>query len=59
MDNTKSANEICEVIYYLFNTRRPEDFKGHSLSMSDLVEITTDFTRNFYYCDWAGWTRVF
>jgi hypothetical protein len=57
-DDTKTATEICEVIFYLFNMRRPEDFKGHSLSMSDVIEINTDITTNFYYCDTCGWVRI-
>ena len=54
----KTAPEICEIIYYLFNMRRPEDFKGHSLSMSDVIEINTDITTSFYYCDMCGWVRI-
>jgi hypothetical protein len=58
-DTESSLIQICEVLYYLFNMNRPEDFKGHSLSVSDLVEIATDVSRNFYYCDRSGWTKVF
>ena len=58
-DTSSSNMQICEVLYYLFNMNRPEDFTGHSLSMSDLVEISTDLSRNIYYCDWSGWTKVF
>jgi hypothetical protein len=57
-DNDKSDVEVCEAVYHLFNVERPADFTGHSLSMSDLVEVITDYSRNFYYCDWSGWTRV-
>jgi hypothetical protein len=54
----KTAIEICEDLFYEFNMNRPEDFTGHSLSTSDVIEIITDLTRNLYYCDWAGWTKV-
>ena len=57
-DNAKTATEICEVIFYIFNMRRPEDFTGHSLSMSDIIEIDTDITKTFYYCDTCGWVRI-
>ena len=57
-DDTKTATEICEVIFYLFNTRRPEDFKGHSLSMSDVIEIDTGISQRLYYCDMCGWQRI-
>lgn len=57
-DDTKTAIEICEVIFYLFNMRRPEDFKGHSLSMSDVIEIDTGISQRLYYCDMCGWQRI-
>jgi hypothetical protein len=54
----KSATEICEIIFYVFNMRKPADFKGHSLSVSDVIEINTDLTTSFYYCDMCGWQRI-
>ena len=39
-----------ESIFEKFNIDRPEDFKGHSLSVSDVVVIGTDA----YYVDKAG-----
>ena len=57
VDN-KTYAEICEILFYRFNECRPKDFTGHSLSMSDLIEIITEHSRNFYYCDWVGWTRI-
>jgi hypothetical protein len=57
-DDTKTATEICEVIFYLFNMRRPEGFKGHSLSMSDVIEIDTGISQRLYYCDICGWQRI-
>lgn len=57
-DEAKTALEICEVIFCIFNMRRPEDFHGHSLSMSDIIEIVTDRTDTMYYCDMCGWRRI-
>lgn len=57
-DDTKTATEICEVIFYIFNTVRPEDFKGHSLSMSDVIELDTGVSTRLYYCDLCGWQRI-
>lgn len=54
----KTLTEICDIIFHVFNMRRPEDFKGHSLSVSDVIEITTDITTSFYYCDPFGWQRI-
>ena len=41
-------------IYHQFNVNRPADFKGHSLSISDLVEENGEY----YYCDSYGWEEV-
>lgn len=54
----KTDLEICEVIFHIFNMRRPEDFKGHSLSMSDIIELDIDGHRRLYYCDTCGWQRI-
>lgn len=46
--------DICEALFVKFNYNRPTDFTGHSLSLSDLVQIKD----KVYYCDLTGWTRV-
>ena len=50
--------EICETIFTIFNLRRPEDFKGHSLSMSDVIELTRNGSTKFYYCDMCGFSKL-
>ncbi len=42
--------EFLEAVYQKFNIERPEDFKGHSLSISDVVVVGSDA----YYVDKAG-----
>ena len=46
----KSTDEKLESAFYVFNQERPEDFKGHSLSVSDVVVL--DDTA--YYVDSVG-----
>lgn len=46
----KSTGEKLEFAFYTFNMERPEDFKGHSLSVSDMVVL--DDTA--YYVDSVG-----
>ena len=41
-------------LYQEFNVNHPEDFKGHSLSTSDLVELDG----KYFYCDSYGWEEV-
>ncbi len=48
-----------EDVYALFNSR-PAGFTGHSLSVSDVVEIITadEIVPGFYYCDSIGFKRI-
>ena len=54
------ANNELEDIFHEFNGCHPEDFKGHNLSVSDIVVLEDPETRScqFYYCDHFGWTNV-
>ena len=49
-----------EDVYKKFNTDHPRGFHGHSLSVSDVVEITEAENVNpgFYYCDSFGFKEV-
>ena len=52
----KDDFHALEGLYRIFNFGdRPKDFKGHSLSVSDVVELDG----KFYYCDSYGWLEVF
>lgn len=46
----KSTGEKLESAFYVFNQERPEDFKGHSLSVSDVVVLDN----TAYYVDSVG-----
>lgn len=46
--------EALEDLFRIFNVKRPEDFKGHSLSVSDIVELDG----KYYYCDNVNWTDI-
>ena len=50
----EDINKTLEDLFRIFNNERPSDFKGHSLSVSDLVEIDN----KFYYCDSHGWIDI-
>lgn len=55
---SENKNEILESIFTKFNTDRPEDFKGHSLSVSDVVVLHKDDTDTAHYVDIAGFGDV-
>lgn len=50
----KKDSVILEDIFRKFNIGRPKDFKGHSLSVSDIVELDGDK----YYCDSFGFVKL-
>lgn len=52
-DNTDKY-EILEEIFTLLNVNHPEDYKGHSLSVSDIVVLSN----KKYYCDSYGWVEI-
>ena len=49
-----------EEIFQRFNIDHPEGYKGRSLSVSDMVEITEsdDLGPGFYFCDSVGFKKV-
>lgn len=46
-ENTKSNLPVTEQLFMKFNLSRPKDFKGHSLSISDIIVIDGQQ----YFCD--------
>ena len=52
------GNATLEAIYTQFNTAHPEDFRGHSLSVSDVIVISADGKDTAYFCDSFGFTEM-
>ena len=50
------ANYRLERIFEKFNTDLPEDFRGHSLSVSDVITVGNEDTQTAYYVDSVGFT---
>lgn len=53
-----TEKDNLESIYTRFNVDRPADFKGHSLSVSDIVVLHQDGKDTAHYCDRAGFSEV-
>ena len=53
LDGQEMPNAL-EELFDIFNVRRPEDFKGRSMAVSDIVEVEG---KN-YYCDAIGWKEL-
>ena len=53
-----TEQDSLESIYTRFNINHPADFKGHSLSVSDIVVLHQDGENTAHYCDRFGFSQV-
>lgn len=53
-----TADMSLDSIYTTFNMALPDDFIGHSLSMSDIIVLDTDNGMEAHYVDRAGYKNV-
>ena len=51
-------NETLDDIYKRFNVDHPQDFRGHSLSVGDIVAVKKNGTIRAYFVDSFGFTVV-
>lgn len=62
----KEPDGCCDLegIFEVFNLHHPQDFHGHSLSVSDIVQLidsdeeSNGLSDGFYYCDSIGWKKL-
>ena len=54
------SENVLEDIFVIFNIERPDDFYGHSLSVSDVVALKGpgDDRWRWFYCDDIGWNEI-
>ncbi|MBQ8935663.1 MAG: hypothetical protein IJ049_04610 [Oscillospiraceae bacterium] len=52
------ASDTLDRIYERFNLDRPEDFHGHSLSVSDLIVVHRAMGTSVFYVDTFGFKDV-
>lgn len=53
--NTETPiEEVLERLFEIFNIKHPEDYRGRSLSVSDIIEIDN----KYYYCDSFSWEEI-
>lgn len=52
------SDSILEKLYEKFNLRIPEDFRGHKLSVSDIVELNLAGEKTFYFVDSIGFRKL-
>ena len=45
-----TGDDLLEEIFYILNMEHPSDYKGRSLSVSDIIEVDEEF----WFCDTTG-----
>jgi len=56
-DGQLGTNDL-EEIYAICNIDHPDGYKGHSMSMSDIIELYDDNGSEFHYCDTFGFKQI-
>lgn len=57
-DFLKKKDETLEKAYTTFNIQIPEDFKGHSLSVSDVIVLSNGIKKDAFYVDAVGFQKI-
>lgn len=55
----KAVSELLNNLFYRFNMERPEDFCGHSLSVSDIVALKVNDVVTTHYVDRFGFQELY
>ena len=54
----RTPEAILEGLYTRFNLSRPDDFRGHSLSVSDVIALNLNGQTECYYTDSFGFYKL-
>jgi len=54
----KSDEQILDRLFHIFNCEHPEDYRGRSMSVSDIVVINRNGIKKAYYVDNIGFRDV-
>lgn len=57
-DGELDVNTLDDIFTVLNIGAKPDNYKGYSLSVSDIVEIVKDDKSKFYFCDSFGWVEI-
>ena len=57
-ENFKDLMDMLDYIFEVFNIDKPEDFKGHSLSVSDVIVLNDGVETKAFYVDDIGFIEI-
>lgn len=55
---SEQPDKLLETLFHTFNLAYPEDYRGRSMSVSDIVEFYGNGKREFFFCDSFGFQPV-
>ncbi len=52
--------DLVNYLWEVFNTNHPDGYRGHSMSVSDVILVQDMETneKKYYYCDSFGWKDI-
>lgn len=56
-----TPQEALEKLFEVYNMNRPADYEGRSMSVSDIVKLSSDespFCRDLWFCDSIGFKKL-
>lgn len=53
-----SDEQILDRLFYIFNLEHPEDYRGRSMSVSDIIVLNRNGIKKAYYVDGIGFRDV-
>ena len=57
-DESVATSEVLDSLFTKFNTDHPHDFKGHSLSVSDVISIKIGESEKFHFVDSVDFREI-
>lgn len=59
IEDARDDYDLLNYLYEMFNLNHPEGFRGHSMSVGDIIRICgEDDNVKYYYCDSFGWENI-
>lgn len=54
----KNTENVLDFLFFQFNTHHPKGYKGHSLSISDVIVLNKKDTKEAYFVDDIGFKLI-
>ncbi len=58
-EEAKDDYDLLNYLFEMFNVNHPKGYRGHSMSVSDVIRIDDENNNTkYYYCDSFGWADI-